>query len=118
MSSVAYSVEAERALARLEQLAREEQAAVSASDLDALCRVSALLHDAVTRLMSGPLDGISRLTERVDTIQAAHGSAESFLSARMAENREMLRHLAGARRTIRGYGNAPTPSASRISGEG
>jgi hypothetical protein len=103
MNSSHTNVEAERALTRLEQLAREEHTAVMLSDLDMLCRVSALLPEAVARLEAAGRRGIECFDERVSAIQSTHQLAEVFLTEKMTENRKALKQLGGVRRTMRGY---------------
>ena len=109
--------ESERALVRLEQLAREETAAVAAGDVEAICRISLLLPDATDLAVAGQYGPETRLTERVQAIQAAHRVAESFLNTRLAETREALRQLTGGKRTMSGYSRAPR-AAQMLHGEG
>lgn len=110
-------MESERALIRLEQLAKEERAAVRDGDVEALCRISLLLPDATALAVAGSYGAEARLAERVESIQAAHRAAESFLNMRLAETREALRQLAGGKRTLSGYAQ-PALGGGRIRGEG
>ena len=109
-------VESERALARLEQLAREEQAAVDAADVDAVCRISELLPDATAFVLKGVYSPETRLRERIAVIQDAHRAAEDFLGVRLAETREALRNLNGSKRTMHGYGATHTVATIRAEG--
>ena len=108
--------DAERALSRLEQLAREEQAAVEAEDVDAVCRISELLPEVTAQVLSGHYSTKSRLAERVAAIQDSHSAAERFLSLRLAETREALRLLGGGKRAASGYGRL-IPQAGRVQSE-
>lgn len=110
-------IDSERALARLEQLAKEERAAVAAGDVEAICRISELLPDATELAVGGNYGPGTRLTERVEAIQSAHRAAESFLNTRLAETREALRQLSGGKRTMSGYGRT-MQRRGRIRSEG
>jgi hypothetical protein len=110
------AINAERALARLEQLAREEQAAVDAADVDAICRISELLPEATAFVLKSVYNPETRLRERVAAIQETHRAAEEFLGARLAETREALRNLGGGRRTMHGYGRSQQCGAIRAEG--
>src|SRR5215470_9620607 len=89
----------ERALIRLRQLAREEQAAVAAGDVEALCRIADLL-PALTEslqgaaLEDGPLLREASAREAIGEAQVAHAAAEQYLTARMKEVREALKACA------------------------
>jgi hypothetical protein len=109
--------ESERALRRLEQLAREERAAVLAQDVEALCRISALVPDATTDVLKGQYSHNDRFDARVSEVLAAHSAAETFLNNRLEETRDALRLLSGAQRAATGYGRAGG-HASRIQSQG
>jgi hypothetical protein len=109
--------ESERALVRLEQLAREERAAVEAGDVDAICRISLLLPDATERAVAGDYGPDTRLAERVEAIQSSHRAAEAFLNNRLAETREALRQLSGGKRIMSGYAGSSL-GLGAVRGEG
>ena len=109
--------ESERAILRLEQLAREEAAAVDAEDIDALCRISELLPDVTADVLNGTYPASARLDDRVSAILSSHRCAEAFLSQRISETREALRLIGGGQRASSGYGNRSSHTA-RIHSEG
>ncbi len=108
---------AERALIRLEQLAREERAAIAAEDVGMLCHVCTLLPDAEAKLEAAGVDGIAGIGERLAEIRSAHEASETFLTKRMADTMEALRQFGGVRRTMRGYGAPSRQNTGRVSSE-
>jgi len=120
----------ERALQRLQQLAREERAAVAASDVEALCRIAELLPptmNALTGIQAFRRSGVQEhqmpeylnartpdLSAVIEEIQAAHAEAEAFLTARMSAIAEQLKQFAAARRMERVYGRRPRPGFSLL----
>lgn len=109
---------AERAMVRLRQLAKEERAAVAAGDVEALCRVTALLPAAMAHLeRSGPLP-VAGLSAAIEEIQASHAAAEAFLVERMQKTRATLRQFASARRVMRGYAPKRARTGRRLDERG
>lgn len=110
----------ERALLRLQQLAKEERAAVAAGDIEALCRIAELL-PATMEALSGvqatpaPERLNARTPNRAAIIQEAleaHAAAEAFLTERLKVASEQLQQHAAARRLAQTYGRRPRPGFS------
>lgn len=96
-------LDSDRALARLEQLAREERAAVKIGDVEAICRISELLPDATSIALAGAYERTEPIAARIEAILASHRVAETYLASRLAETRETLRQLSGGKRAVTGY---------------
>jgi hypothetical protein len=103
----------ERALLRLEQLAREERAAVALEDVEALCRIAELLPSTMQPLLNRPILFSPAQKATIAEIQAAHAEAEAFLTARMKSVSAQLKQCASARRTTRAYAPSPSPKGSQ-----
>jgi hypothetical protein len=101
----------ERALLRLEQLAREQRAAVAREDVEALCRIAELLPSALQPLLDHPLPFSAAQREAIAAIQAAHAEAEAFLTDRMKSVCAQLKQVAAVRRTTRAYASSPPPDS-------
>lgn len=99
----------ERALLRLEQLAREERAAVAREDVEALCRIAELLPSAMQPLLDRPLLFTAAQKASIAEIQAAQAEAEAFLITRMGSVSAQLKQCASVRRTTRAYAPSPAP---------
>lgn len=104
----------ERALKRLRQLAREEQAAVASGNTQALCRTAALLPATMQALKGACLHEDPELAEVITEIQAAHEAALSYLEAEMTRAAEVLQRFASARRAVLGYARCPLSPSPRI----
>jgi hypothetical protein len=104
----------ERALKRLQQLAREEQAAVASKNTEALCRAAALLPAATQALVSARFHEDPTLAEVIAEIQAAHKAALSYLDAEMNRTAKALRCFASVRRAILSYARHTLPAPQRI----
>jgi hypothetical protein len=109
--------DSERALCRLEQLAREERAAVLNGDVDAICRISELLPDATSSALAADHVRTTPFTERIEAILESHRAAESFLAARLTETRTALRQIGGGQRAMNGYGRS-AQLAGRVQSQG
>jgi hypothetical protein len=103
----------ERALLRLEQLAREERAAVAREDVEALCRIAELLPSAMQPLLEHPLLLSAAQRASIAEIQAAQAEAEAFLTSRMGSVSAQLKRCASVRRTTRAYAPAPAPDSAQ-----
>lgn len=108
----------ERALKRLRQLAREEQAAVATGNTQALCRTAALLPATMQALEGACFHEDPKLAEVIAEIQAAHEAALSYLKAEMTRAGEALRRFASARRAVLSYARHPFSPPPRIDGRG
>ncbi len=102
---------AERALARLRQLAREEAAAVDAGDVTGLCRAAKLLRPAMSDYVgSGPVL-TPEVRQTIAEIQRAHACALEFLRGRLDEVSGRLRQSAAAKRLRKSYALSAQSSA-------
>src|SRR5258708_1787404 len=98
---------AERGLQRMQQIAREETAAVRTRDADTLCRLTELIPNTVEGLrQSGlPASLSGPETETVlNEIRHAHEQAERYLEEQLRSVRLLLQQCSTARRTLRAYG--------------
>jgi len=102
---------AERALARLRQLAREEAAAVEAGDVEGLCRAVALLPSAMEDYADcrPGIDPDARNT--ILEILRAHDQAREFLETRLDALSTRLSRLSAARRLRRAATGATQPGS-------
>ena len=104
-------INAERALARLRQLAIEERAAVASEDFEALCHLSSLLPSATEALLVAlqnvPLSSLNAAAPSLTEIKSAHAAAEIFLDSQMRQVSDALKQFTTSRRAVRGYGSTP-----------
>jgi hypothetical protein len=108
----------ERALLRLQQLAREERAAAEAGDAEALCRIAKLFPPAMEALNGARLSDIAGLRAAMADILSANAAAETCVSERMAAVSERLRAIHAVRRAMRAYARCNTASPSRLNDRG
>jgi len=106
----------ERALLRLQQLAREEQRAVAVGDVDLLCRIARLLPATMEMIDRSALPGMPDAPAMIAEIQAAHSAAEAFLTGRMKDVAGTLKRYATARRVVSGYAKRPRRSVDLTTG--
>lgn len=112
----------ERALLRLQQLAKEERAAVAAGDVEALCRIAELLPAAMEALSGAqaiptPENQSARtpdLSAVIEEALDAHAAAEAFLTERLKAAAQQLQQHATARRLAQTYGRRPRPGFSLL----
>lgn len=98
----------ERALLRVRQLAKEQEAAAAADDPDAVCRAAALLPATMACLSSGQIAAYPGAQADIREARRALESAESYLVGRMAQVSEALKRTASGRRAGSAYRN-PAP---------
>lgn len=104
----------ERALLRLQQLAREERQAIAADDVDALCRITELLPSALEALTRGGLKETPALREAIEEIQATHTAAELYLTAHLAAVADALQRCSAARRASGAYARGAGRGIARL----
>ena len=92
-----------RSLERLQQMAREQRAAVAADDAATLCRIATLIPRVMEQLTRYPPTVTPEVVATVKEIQEAHGELEAYLQDRMAELSVRMRHCADGRQALRAY---------------
>ena len=99
----------ERSLTRLQQIAREETAAVRSGDIEKLCRLTEMLPQSLEGLREGGLPSAPQAEQILEEIRRAHEQAEKYLQEQLRAVRRLLQHCATARRTLRAYGKRSSP---------
>ena len=98
----------ERALIRLRQITTEEKAAVSAGNIDELCRLSELLPSAIAELASAcetsGSQAAATTAEQLDEIRTTHHVIERYIESEMRAITTQLQQFSKARTTLRAYG--------------
>lgn len=92
-----------RAIARMRQLAAEVRFAVGADDVEAVCRVAALLPDAVEAARREVGAGAPGLQEAAAELHAANDAAEAFLREQMRKVSARLSEIGSGGRATSAY---------------
>jgi hypothetical protein len=100
----------------MQQIAKEELAAVRSGDTDMLCRLTELLPHSLEELRQSGLPNDPETQSVLNEIRQAHEQAEKYLEEQMRAVRLLLQQCAASRHTLRAYGQRQ--SLSRLEGTG